>query len=196
MVDAEKVPYGAMSLIFEGENFKGSALSDVDGNFSIKLPKGKFTIKTTEVNSLTFKAFIEISENGLNPVDFELLIELNKNWCTNCPEGKMPEAITMPSPLYPPTAKAVGAEGEVVVEITFDENGKVTSAKTISGHPLLRKVSETCALNWTFSPDETLPQRRGKLVFAFTGLAKQGSTIRFRKPNRLAVVAENPVVNY
>lgn len=46
-----------------------------------------------------------------------------------------------PEPLYPPIAKAAGAEGLVRVEAVVSERGVVTSANAISGHPLLQDAA-------------------------------------------------------
>jgi TonB family protein len=61
-------------------------------------------------------------------------------------------ATSLPKPPYPAAAIAVNAQGEVSVQVTIDESGKVVSAKAINGHPLLRRESERAALNARFSP--------------------------------------------
>ncbi len=61
-------------------------------------------------------------------------------------------AISLPKPAYPPTAKAVGASGAVNVQVTIDENGNVTSASAVSGHPLLRSVAAQAARGAKFKP--------------------------------------------
>lgn len=61
-------------------------------------------------------------------------------------------ATYLPKPAYPPPALAVRAEGEVTVQVTIDEAGKVISAKAVSGHPLLKGVSEKAAWNARFTP--------------------------------------------
>lgn len=61
-------------------------------------------------------------------------------------------AKNLPVPIYPATAKAVGASGAVNVQITIDETGKVISAKAVSGHPLLRQAAEQAAQRAIFSP--------------------------------------------
>lgn len=62
------------------------------------------------------------------------------------------KATNLPKPPYPPTARAVRAEGEVSVQVMIDETGRVVSAKAVSGHPLLRSVSETAAQSAKFAP--------------------------------------------
>lgn len=53
-------------------------------------------------------------------------------------------------PFYPVAARAVRAMGKVVVLIVIDENGKVTQAKAIDGHPLLRAASVAAVRQWEF----------------------------------------------
>lgn len=49
--------------------------------------------------------------------------------------------IEKPEPIYPPIAKAARAEGIVKIEAAVSEQGVVTSAKAISGHPLLQSAA-------------------------------------------------------
>ena len=62
------------------------------------------------------------------------------------------KAISLPQPAYPPIAKAARAGGTVIVQITLDENGNVTSAHAISGHPLLKASAEAAARQARFTP--------------------------------------------
>lgn len=62
------------------------------------------------------------------------------------------KALKLAKPYYPQAARESGASGTVVVQVLIDETGKVISARAISGHPDLRKVSEDAALESEFSP--------------------------------------------
>ena len=62
------------------------------------------------------------------------------------------KAVTLPKPDYPPAARAVGAGGTVMVQITIDEQGNVISAAAVSGHPLLQRAATDAARQATFSP--------------------------------------------
>ena len=62
------------------------------------------------------------------------------------------KAITLPKPDYPAEARAARVAGTVVVQITIDEYGNVTTARAISGHPLLQQPSVNAALMARFSP--------------------------------------------
>lgn len=62
------------------------------------------------------------------------------------------KAMMLPTPVYPPAAKAVKAEGAVNVQVTLDEEGNVISATAVSGHPLLRAASVKAAREAKFAP--------------------------------------------
>jgi TonB family protein len=62
------------------------------------------------------------------------------------------EAITRVQPIYPAKARMYNATGEVRVQVDISETGRVTSAKAISGHPLLRDAAEVAARKWIFKP--------------------------------------------
>ena len=61
-------------------------------------------------------------------------------------------AIDLPKPVYPPPAKAIGAAGDVTVQVLIDETGNVVSAKAVKGHPLLLRESENAARRAKFKP--------------------------------------------
>jgi TonB family protein len=79
-------------------------------------------------------------------------------------------AIVLAKPKYPPSAKAVGASGSVMVQVTIDEDGYVIEADPVSGHPLLRAVSALAAKASRFTPTLLLGQPvkvRGIIVYNF-----------------------------
>ncbi|HQU82625.1 MAG TPA: energy transducer TonB [Pyrinomonadaceae bacterium] len=57
-----------------------------------------------------------------------------------------------PKPEYPKAAKMVGASGKVSVQVVFDEEGNVTEANAVSGHPLLYASSVKVAKETKFYP--------------------------------------------
>jgi periplasmic protein TonB len=62
------------------------------------------------------------------------------------------EALELPKPQYPPIAKTMGVRGTVNVQVLIDEKGKVVSATTVSGHPLLAPAAKAAAWQARFSP--------------------------------------------
>lgn len=62
------------------------------------------------------------------------------------------KAISKPQPAYPPIAKAAHASGMVTVQVTVDEEGNVTEATAVSGHPLLQAAAVAAARQAKFSP--------------------------------------------
>jgi len=62
------------------------------------------------------------------------------------------KAIVLPKPIYPQTARAVGARGTVSVSIVIDPRGCVNQARTNFGHPLLISSALDAALRTQFSP--------------------------------------------
>jgi TonB family protein len=80
------------------------------------------------------------------------------------------EVITKAQPVYPATAKQLNASGEVRVEVIIGENGRVISARAVSGHPALRSAAEDAASLWVFKPAEVggkPVQVPGTLTFVF-----------------------------
>jgi TonB family protein len=62
------------------------------------------------------------------------------------------KASSLPQPIYPAIARAARASGEVTVEVTVDEIGRVVSAHAVSGHPLLQAAALDAARRATFTP--------------------------------------------
>jgi len=62
------------------------------------------------------------------------------------------KAIEKPAPPYPPVAKAANVQGPVAVQIVVDEQGKVISAKAVSGNPLLFQAAVQAAYRARFTP--------------------------------------------
>ena len=63
-------------------------------------------------------------------------------------------------PNYPLRAKLEGLGGSIAVRVVIDEQGNITEAKAICGHPILRKISEEAARKSNFFPTKL----DGKLV--------------------------------
>lgn len=68
------------------------------------------------------------------------------------PEEAEKLVLEKPAPVYPASAKVLGAKGVVRVEIVVSEQGAVTSAKATAGHPLLRAAAVSAAKNRKYKP--------------------------------------------
>jgi len=80
-------------------------------------------------------------------------------------------ATNLPKPNYSAAAKAVGAQGQVKVQVLIDESGRVVSANAVDGHPLLRGDAERAARNARFTPTllSDVPVKvTGVIVYNFT----------------------------
>ena len=64
------------------------------------------------------------------------------------------KAVTLPKPEYPADAKKQGVTGKINVQVVIDENGRVISAKAVSGieNTAVRKACEDAAMKSKFSP--------------------------------------------
>lgn len=103
------------------------------------------------------------------------------------------KAVYLAKPVYPREAREAGAEGAVKVQITIDEEGNVTAATAISGHPLLRSSSEQAALKTKFrkvSINGEMPKTTGVLIYNFE-IEKAGWV---RIGYNLAVVQKAPTL--
>lgn len=80
------------------------------------------------------------------------------------------KALTLPQPAYPAIGTSVHAGGKVVVQVIVDENGNVTDAVAIVGHPLLRAAAVNAARAVKFPPakDAGLPVKvKGVIHYNF-----------------------------
>lgn len=87
---------------------------------------------------------------------------------SNVLQGK---AITRRTPDYPPLAKQIHLDGSVSVEVIISPDGRVESARAVSGHPLLKTAAVAAATGWRFQPtllNGVAVQVTGVIVFNFT----------------------------
>lgn len=62
------------------------------------------------------------------------------------------QPIRIVHPTYPNLAQLRHVEGDVILELRIGSNGKVQTARTLSGDPLLREAAEQAALKWQYPP--------------------------------------------
>jgi TonB family protein len=79
-------------------------------------------------------------------------------------------ALSLPAPLYPDTARRMRTSGVVEVEVVIDESGKVVSAKAISGPSIFRDNAVQAAMRAKFTPSKLSGQPvkvTGKIIYNF-----------------------------
>jgi len=79
-------------------------------------------------------------------------------------------ALSLPAPSYPEAARRMRTAGVVEVEVVIDENGKVVSAKAISGPTIFRDSAVQAAERAKFTPSKLSGQPvkvTGKIVYNF-----------------------------
>ncbi len=194
LVDQDREVLAGANMFFECDNLKSTIVTDENGTFTIKLPVGKCKITLNEAVSQRFAAFIEISENNLNPNNFQMIVEINLTFNGRTSEENTVEVKKYVAPVYPPAAKAVRASGEVVVLVEINRDGEVVSSKAESGHPLLRRAAEAAAKKWLFSAAKDELIREERIVISFVQTDKESLSSSFMKPNRLVVFSPIPFI--
>jgi TonB family protein len=83
------------------------------------------------------------------------------------------ESVVMVLPRCPPFAEAFRIQGQVVLEVTVDQDGGVSDVRSQSGTPLLVVAAETALKQWRYEPSSDLPAGFS-VAFEFQ-LAEQGA---------------------
>jgi TonB family protein len=81
------------------------------------------------------------------------------------------KALSLPMPTYPDIARRMHVAGVVQVDVVVDENGKVISARAMTGPNSLREVAVQAALRARFSPTKLSGQGvkvSGQINYQFT----------------------------
>jgi TonB family protein len=79
-------------------------------------------------------------------------------------------AVKLVQPNYPPNLRSMRIEGEVMVNITLDEEGNPVVVKAVSGHPILRQMCEDAIKRSKFRPatvNNQSTKARGFVTFKF-----------------------------
>lgn len=177
-------------LFFQNGDKSDFVSTDINGEFSIDLAPGNYEVTVRKTLSESFKAFIFIQENGLNPQNVEFVVEPNAVCCGDSSEKPYPKPTNLVKPPYPAAARAVRAIGEVVVEVKIDKEGKVIEAKAVSGHPLLRNVSADAAKKSLFEASESDEIRDVKLTYVFFAPDTEKKVKRYSNPYRVEIISD------
>lgn len=174
-------------LDFKSPGGEAAAHTNEDGVFEVRLKAGLYELTVSRSISEKFVAFVNIQENGLNPDYIEFVVDTSSSDSA----APCPQTVDIVKPVYPMAARAVRASGEVIVLFKIDAAGKVTEAKAVSGHPLLRQAAEQAALKSTFQPAENPPERDARLTYVFIPSEEPKTNIRrYAPPCRIEVFGE------
>jgi TonB family protein len=80
------------------------------------------------------------------------------------------KAIERKRPDYPQLAQQIHLQGDVSIEVMIAPDGRVESARVMSGHPMFAEKAREAALGWRFQPTilNNVPVRvTGVIVFKF-----------------------------
>jgi len=80
------------------------------------------------------------------------------------------KAIERRVPVYPELVRRIHLQGDVAVEVIISPEGRVESARAISGHPMLIATALEAARGWRFGPTilNGVPVRvTGVITFVF-----------------------------
>jgi protein TonB len=80
------------------------------------------------------------------------------------------KAIERRTPIYPPLARQIHLQGDVSVEVIISPDGRVESARVVSGHPMFAQYAREAALGWRFEPtflNGVAVRVTGVITFAF-----------------------------
>jgi len=69
-------------------------------------------------------------------------------------EIKPPRLVSSVLPIYPSAARETGIEGDVVVDTTIDQTGRVTAMKVVSGNAMLRQAALDALRQWKYEPSK------------------------------------------
>jgi protein TonB len=65
---------------------------------------------------------------------------------------KPPRLLSSVKPVYPAMARDAGIEGDVVIDTAIDPRGNITSARVVSGPPMLRQAALDALRQWKYAP--------------------------------------------
>jgi TonB family protein len=69
------------------------------------------------------------------------------------------------SPTFPELARRMHVSGKVVLLVTIQPDGTVSSTKVESGHALLAPAAQDAVSHWRFSPDPSVSETEVEINF-------------------------------
>lgn len=154
----------------------------------MELPTGDHVLKVDSPVPYDLRAFIRITEDGPNPDNVEFVVDPSRICCSTASGQTFPKPLSLPKPAYPAAAKAIRTSGEVVVQMKVGREGKVISAETLSGHPLLRSAAKAAAEGSLFEASDQ-EEREARLVYVYLLQAfPPNARSRYTNPFRIEII--------
>jgi TonB family protein len=194
VVDPTGAAMGGIRLFLDRDLY--GATTDSSGEFDIKLSAGEHVITVDPDTLYSLRIFLRIVDNGLNPNNVTFNLDPSEV-CCSISSVSFPVPLSLPKPAYPPAARAVRARGEVIVAVKIGADGKVTEAKSLSGHPLMRRASEAAARGAEFEPSSE-KERFARLFYIYISYGdkvKEGLRT-YSNPYQIRIVAAEEILTY
>lgn len=154
-------------LEINGNRIAKSEFTDINGEFEILLPAGKWELTAPRIDRQNFRVTIVINEERPNPENVVLVVDNSWLCCTNASGNPYPKILKFPKSAYRPAAIVARARGQVVISLKIGKDGKVIEATADSGHPELIDSSFKEARNCVFEPSESEEVREAKITYYF-----------------------------
>lgn len=185
--DRSGLPIIGLDLFVERDDFRHVFSTDHKGEFDLKLKPGDYVLTVGEYVTRNFRLFLKIPNSGPVARDLELVFDASLACCSDFDGNLYPKPTSLPSPPYPPAARAVRASGEVAVDVALATDGSVETASAISGHPLLRRAAEAAATRALFENSGKITSKRLLLVYVFLLSDPEPERQRYSNPYRIEV---------
>jgi periplasmic protein TonB len=123
-------------------------------------PTGVYTIGPRDLNSASIGGPATTGVPGRQVVQPAQIVQIGEPPAPDPPKPPKviskgvitSQAISLPKPAYPEVAKRMRIQGTVSVQVLIDEQGRVISAKAVSGSPFLTIEAQKAAMQARFSP--------------------------------------------
>ncbi len=172
---------------------KEETLTNANGEFKVLLARGDYELTVDEIPAEQFRAFIKIGEHP-SPDFVEFSVDIDS--VSSVRSANYPDVTAFELPKFPPAAHAVRAHGSVQVSVTIDNSGSVTSAKALTGHPLLIVPSIEAAKKFAFQPSDSIVERLAIITFVFLPFEENNGQIRYSNQYRVNVIAPKHEIDY
>jgi protein TonB len=133
------------------------ATADIEGKVqAVKVLKGVDVLNQAAMDAVKQWTYEPMMIGGKpKPVVFTVTVRFSlkdKSLKTGAEEGTGPKVLKKVDPVYPEEARKQGLEGDVIVEATVDEAGKVKEAIVLRGVDGLNQAALDAVKQWTYEP--------------------------------------------